>query len=319
MPRPGESGVMRKPLSGEMGVSRRSWVSRGPVARPQAWGMLIAAARCNAAARPTPVSSEEVSTAPKPRAQACSIIERAAVIPPTLASLMTRMSTAPDSARVAADCAFSTDSSAAMGMGELRWSRERVGMSAGITGSSMNSGEYLARRCRAMEAWFSDQARLASKRSFMASPTALRVQARASSSMSRSRPPTLSFEGAKAFLDCFCCQNFRLGGGSLSDYCVDFNRSGRATKEDSEGLGIGLGKTVQCCGLKGEGERGWRNGGKWGRGKGSRKQGRGNGLEGGSEVSEGGGTAGERSRGFAEADNTLVGFEPDHQAVSGVD
>ena len=59
---------MRKPLSGERGVRRRSWVSRGPVARPQAWGMLIAAARCKAAARPTPVSSEEVSTAPKPRA-----------------------------------------------------------------------------------------------------------------------------------------------------------------------------------------------------------------------------------------------------------
>ena len=56
MPSPGESGVMRKPLSGERGAWRRSWVSRGPVARPQAWGMFIAAARCKAAARPTPVS-----------------------------------------------------------------------------------------------------------------------------------------------------------------------------------------------------------------------------------------------------------------------
>ena len=165
MPSPGESGVMRKPLSGERGVRRRSWVSRGPVARPHAWGMFIAAARCKAAARPTPVSSEEVSTAPRPRARACSIIERAAVRPPTLASLMTRMSTAPESARVAADCAFSTDSSAAMGMGDLRWSRERVGMSAGVTGSSMNSGENLARRSRAREAWSSGHARLASRRS----------------------------------------------------------------------------------------------------------------------------------------------------------
>ena len=40
-------------------------MSRGPVARPQAWGMFIAAARCKAAARPMPVSSEEVSTDPR--------------------------------------------------------------------------------------------------------------------------------------------------------------------------------------------------------------------------------------------------------------
>ena len=65
-------------------------------------------------------------------------------------------------------------------------------MSGGVTGSSMNSGENLARRSRAREAWFSGQAWLASRRSLMALPTALRVRVRASSSISRSRPPTFS-------------------------------------------------------------------------------------------------------------------------------
>ena len=63
-----------------------------------------------------------------------------------------------------------------------------------------------------------------------------------------------------------------------------------------------MGKAVQCCGLKGEGERGWRNGGKWDGGKGPRQQGRGDGFEGGSEGAEGCGTSGEGGGGFAEAD-----------------
>ena len=153
MPRPEESGVERKPLLGVMGVWRRSWMSRGPVARPLARERSRAEARWAAAVSPMPVSREDVRTMSRPRERACSMMERAAVNPPTLASLMTRRSTAAESARAWADCVLSTDSSAAMGMGEFLRSRERVSGSAGVTGSSMNSGEYLARRCRVGAAW----------------------------------------------------------------------------------------------------------------------------------------------------------------------
>ena len=153
----------------------------------------------------------------------------------------------------------------------------------------------------------------------MALPTALRVRVRASSSISRSRPPTLSLRVRKPSSTAFVARTSVSAGVGLSDYGVDFNGSGRAAKEDGEGLGLGLGKAVQCCGLKGEGESGWRNGGKWCGGEGPRQQGRGDSLEGGSEVSEGCGTAGERGGGFAEADDAVVGLDLDQQAKSVVD
>ena len=107
MPRPGESGVVRKPLLGVMGVWRRSWMSRGPVARPLARERSRAEARWIAAVSPTPVSREDVRTMSRPREWACSMMERAAVNPPTLASLMTRRSTAAESARAWAGlCTF---------------------------------------------------------------------------------------------------------------------------------------------------------------------------------------------------------------------
>ena len=79
-----------------------------------------------------------------------------------------------------------------------------------------------------------------------------------------------------------------------------------------------MGKAVECCGLEGEGERGWRNCGKRDGGEGPCQQGGGDGLKGGSEVSEGCGTAGEGGGGFAEADDAVVGLDLDQQAISGV-
>ncbi len=133
-------GVGRKPLVGVIGVWRRSWVSREPVARPQAWGRSSAAERWVAAAKPTPASSEDVRTTLRPLVRAWSMMERATKIPPTLASFSTRRSTELESTRAWARCGFSTDSSAAMGIGEVLRIRKRVSGSAGVTGSSMNSG-----------------------------------------------------------------------------------------------------------------------------------------------------------------------------------
>ena len=168
-------------------------MSRDPVARPQACGISRAAARWAAAARPTPDSKEDVRTTPSCRERAWSKMERATEMPPTLSSLIMRKSTAAESANASAAWGFSTDSSAAMGMGEVLRRRARESGLGEARGSSMYSGEYLARCWRARAAWGSGQAWLASRRSFTDRPTFLRTRDSASSSREEGRPPILSF------------------------------------------------------------------------------------------------------------------------------
>ena len=226
MPSPGESGVMRKPLSGERGAWRRSWVSRGPVARPQAWGMFIAAARCKAAARPTPVSrrgSEHGS-----QATGLGVFDNRAGSGDTA-----------DSCELDDKDVYGTR--LGEGCGGLRVLDGLVG-GDGDGGVAVESGEgwdvgWGYGFFNELGGEFGQTAEgegglglgpglVGIQAEFMALPTALRVRARASSSMSEVSAADLEFEGAKAFLDCFCCQNFRLGGGCFADYGVDFNRSG---------------------------------------------------------------------------------------------
>ena len=262
MPRPGESGVMRKPLSGERGAWRRSWVSRGPVAKPQAWGMFSAAAKCKAEARPTPVSREEVSTAP--RATGPGVLDNRAGSGDTADSCElddkdvygTRLCESCGGLCVLdglvggdGDGGVEVESGEGWDVGWGYGFFNELGGEFGQTVRGRGRLGFLARR-----GWHP-------RRSLMASPTALRVRARASSSILRSRPPTFSLRVRKPSSTAFAASTSVSAGVGLSDNGVDFNRVREVPpRKAARGSAFGLGEAVQRCGLKGEGEGGWRNG-----------------------------------------------------------